>query len=117
MKKTIRLTETDLTNIVKRVIEEQTSAGVKGSFAKAKSSIPNARTRNYKVHRVQGSPKLAGKVITNGTKLGPNSIIELKKGDNIMMGSVSPEDKGKYFQGVELFLNDSGKFELFVNGA
>jgi len=34
-----------------------------------------------------------------------------------MMGSVTPEDKGKYFQGVELFLNDSGKFELFVNGA
>jgi hypothetical protein len=116
-KKIIKLTESDLTKIVKRVIEEQASAGVKGSFGKAKSNIPNARTRNYSVFQIKGTPKLAGKVITKGTKLGPSSIIELKKGDNIMMGSTTPEDKGKYFQGVELFLNDSGKFELFVNGA
>ena len=116
-KKIIKLTESDLTKIVKRVIEEQTSAGVKGSFGKAKSNIPNARTRNYSVYQIDGTPKLSGKVITMGVKLGPNSIIELKKGDKIMMGSVTPEDKGKYFQGVELFLNDSGKFELFVNGA
>ena len=41
----------------------------------------------------------------------------MKKGDNIMMGSISPVDKGKYFQGVELYVNDSGKLEMFVNRA
>ena len=117
-KKIIRLTESDLTNIVKKVIQEQTSvAGVRSSISKAKSNMPKATTRNYQVFKVDGTPKFAGKVITKGTKIGPTSIIELKKGDNIMMGSTSPEDKGKYFQGVELFLNDSGKFELFVNAA
>jgi hypothetical protein len=116
--KIIKLTESDLTNLVKRVIQEQASnSGVKGSFGKAKSNIPNANKRNYKVILVKGTPKFAGKVITKGTKLGPTSIIEIKKGDNIMMSSVSPEDKGKYLQGVELFVNDSGKLELFVNAA
>lgn len=117
-KKIIKLTESDLTNLVKRVIEEQTAAaGVRGSFGKAKSNIPNASKRNYEVILVKGTPKFGGKVITKGTKLGPTSIIEIKKGDNIMMRSVAPEDKGKYLQGVELFVNDSGKLELFVNAA
>jgi hypothetical protein len=117
MKKVIRLTESDLTKIVKQVIEEQSSVGVKGSIGKAKSEFPDAKKRDYKVFRVTGTPKTGGKVISSGTRLGPLSIIEMKKGDNIMMGSISPIDKGKYFQGVELFINDNGKFEIFVNRA
>ena len=90
---------------------------VKGSIGKAKSEFPDTKTRNYKVYQVKGTPKTGGKVISVGTQLGPTSIIEMKKGDNIMMGSISPVDKGKYFQGVELYVNDSGKLEMFVNRA
>ena len=115
-KKIIRLTESDLTKIIGKLITEQ-SAIVKGSIGKAKSEFPDAKTRNYKVYQVKGTPKNGGKVISVGTRLGPTSIIEMKKGDNIMMGSISPVDKGKYFQGVELYVNDSGKLEMFVNRA
>ena len=117
VKKIIRLTEQDLNNIVKKVIQEHASLGVKSSIGKAKSEFPEAKKRDYKVFQVKGTPKTGGKVISSGTRLGPLSIIEMKKGDNIMMGSVSPIDKGKYFQGVELFINDNGKFEIFVNRA
>jgi hypothetical protein len=41
----------------------------------------------------------------------------MKKGDKISMGSVSPLDKGKYFQGVDVFVNDKGRLEMFVNRA
>ena len=117
MKKVIKLTEADLTKIVKKVIEEQASMAVKGSIGKAICEFPDAKKRDYQVFEVKGTPKTGGKVISKGTKLGPLSIVEMKKGDNIMMGSVSPVDKKKYFQGVELYVNDNNKLEMFVNRA
>lgn len=117
MKKIIRLTEEDLTLIVKKVISEQTSQVVKGPIGKAKSDFPDTKTRNYKVWEVKGTPKSGGKIIGVGTRLGPNSVVEMKKGDTVFMASVSPEDKGKFLQGVELFVNENGKLEMFVNRA
>lgn len=116
-KKVIRLTESDLKNIVTRVIQEQTAGVVKGSISKAVCDFSEAKKRDYKVYQVEGMPKIGGKVISKGTKIGPSSIVEMKKGDKLMMGSVSPLDKGKYFQGVELYVNDNGKLEMFVNRA
>jgi hypothetical protein len=60
MKKVIKLTESDLTRIVKRVIEEQGSKGMVGSlmsadpaFIKAlRKEIPN---NNFKVDKVSGN--------------------------------------------------------------
>ena len=49
MKKVIRLTESDLTKIVKKVIEEQASMAVKGSIGKAVCDFADAKKRNYKV--------------------------------------------------------------------
>lgn len=116
-KKVIRLTESDLKNIVKKVIQEQASMGVKGSIGKAACDFPEAKKRDYKVFLVEGTPKTEGKIISKGTKLSPSTIIEMKKGDKITMGSVSPLDKGKYFQGVDVFVNDKGRLEMFVNRA
>jgi hypothetical protein len=116
-KRIIRLTENELAGLVKKVIQEQASMTIKGSIGKAVCDFAEAKKRNYQVFEVKGSPKTGGKVISKGTKLGPLSIVEMRKGDNIMMGSVSPADKGKYFQGVELYVNENGKLELFVNRA
>ena len=116
MGKVVRLTEADLTNIVKMVIEEQ-SMVAKGSIGKAKSEFPDARTRNYEVVAVEGNPRADGKVIAKMAKLGPNSIVQMRKGDKVSMRSVSPVDRRKYFQGVDLFVNEMGKLELFVNRA
>jgi hypothetical protein len=116
MGKVIRLTEADLTNIVKMVIEEQ-SMVAKGSIGKAKSEFPDAKTRNYEVIAVEGSPVADGKIIAKMAKLGPNSIVQMRKGDKVSMRSVSPVDRRKYFQGVDLYVNESGKLELFVNRA
>ena len=115
--KVIRLTESDLKRIVTRVIQEQASPMVKGSIGKAVCEFAEAKKRDYKVYQVEGAPRTGGKVISKGTKIGPSSIVEMKKGDKVMMGSVSPSDKGKYFQGVELYVNDNGKLEMFVNRA
>ena len=117
MAKVIRLTEADLTKIVKKVIQEQTSMSVKGSIGKAVCDFPEAKKRDYKVFFVEGTPKTGGKIISKGTKLSPSTIIEMKKGDKITMGSVSPLDKGKYFQGLEMFVNDKGRIEMFVHRA
>ncbi len=48
MGKVIRLTEADLTKIVKRVILEQTSMGVKGSIGKAVCDFPEAKKETTK---------------------------------------------------------------------
>ncbi len=76
-----------------------------------------SKKRDYKVFFVEGTPKTGGKIISKGTKLSPSTIIEMKKGDKITMGSVSPLDKGKYFQGLEMFVNDKGRIEMFVHRA
>jgi hypothetical protein len=116
MGKVIRLTESDLTNIVKKVIEEQ-SMVAKGSIGKAKSEFPDARTRNYQVVAVEGSPMADGKVIAKMAKLGPNTLVQMRKGDKVTMSSISPVDRRKYFQGVDLYVNEMGKLELFVHRA
>lgn len=116
MTKVIRLTESDLTKIVKKVISEQ-AGSVKATLGKAKSEFPEAKLRNYEVVYVEGTPMSDGKIIAKKAKLGPNSDVQMRKGDKVTMRSVSPVDRGKYFQGVDMYINESGKLELFVNRA
>jgi hypothetical protein len=50
-------------------------------------------------------------------KLGPNTLVQMRKGDKVTMSSISPADRRKYFQGVDLYVNEMGKLELFVHRA
>lgn len=121
MGKIIKLTESDLLNLVKRVIKEQKSSNVNGSISSATSDFPEAKTRTYEVIRVKGNPSKGGQKIVSKQKLEPSTQISMVKGDNILMRSLSEKDKvngkGKYFQEVELYVNEKGKFELFVERA
>ena len=119
-KKVIRLTESDLETLVKRVVAEQ-NLQIKSKPATLKtikSNYPNANSRTFKVFEVTGKPVITknGKdlLLTKGMTITPMDLLKFKQGDKVMMSSVSPEDKGRYFQQVSLDIDPSGKLELFV---
>ena len=126
--KVIRLTESDLTRLVKKVIEEQQSPaiihtnGVIGAPMSLKTAIAkdykNAKTRTFQVFEVKGKPTIKkngqNQLLTPGMKITPEDFLNFKGGDEVTMKSISPEDKGKYFQYVTLYINPQNKLELFV---
>ena len=76
MKKVIRLTESDLTKIVKKVIEEQQIVPNRPmTLASAISNYPMAKKRTFKVLKVTGRPSINknGKdlLLTNGMTILP----------------------------------------------
>ena len=127
-KRVVKLTETDLQQIVKKILKEQQSPaviqshGVIGAPMSLKTAIakdyPNAKKRTYKVLSVKGRPSIKknGKdlLLTSGMAITPDDFLKFKGGDEITMASTSPEDKGRYFQQVSLYINPNGKLELFV---
>lgn len=118
-KKVIKLTETDLQLIVKKVIKEQQIVpNAPMTIASAISNYPMAKKRTFKVLKVNGRPSINknGKdlLLTNGMTILPTDNLKFKSGDEIVMASVSPEDKGRYFQQVALSVNPNGKLEIFV---
>jgi hypothetical protein len=118
-KKVIRLTESDLEKIVKRVIEEQPQGlGSQMSLSSAISNFPNAKKRTFSVLTVKGKPSIKKDnrdlLLTKGMTITPTDNLKFQSGDEVMMKSISPEDGGRYFQQVNLSLNPNGKLEIFV---
>ena len=118
MKKIVRLTESDLTRIVKRVVSEQRAIESPLIIKNASTNFPNAKGKTFRVVEVKGKPSITknGKdlLLTKGMIITPIDLLKFKQGDNVTMSSISPEDKGKYFQSVSLNLNQNGKLNLFV---
>jgi transposase len=118
-KKVIRLTESDLEKIVKRVIEEQPQGlGSQMSLSSAISNFPNAKKRTFSVLTVKGKPSIKKDnrdlLLTKGMTITPTDNLKFQSGDEVMMKSISPEDGSRYFQQVNLYLNPNGKLEIFV---
>jgi hypothetical protein len=123
VKKVIRITESDLERIVKKVIEEQPKSpngvlGTQMSLKTALSNFPEAKKRTFNVLTVKGKPSIKKDnkdlLLTKGMTITPLDFVNFKTGDEVIMRSISPEDKGRYFQQVNLSLNPSGKLEIFV---
>ena len=118
-KKVIRLTESDLTKIVRRVLVEQTTNYTLQTAAVTKG-YDNAKTKNYRVTMVNGKPVIVknGKrlLITKGMTITPADSLQFNVGDYVDVQSVSPEDKGKYFQQVRIsFDNNRLTLNVFSN--
>lgn len=120
-KKIIRLTESDLKKIINRIIEEQPQQLKRAttlSLRSAISNFPDAKKRSFKVLTVKGKPSIKKNsrdlLLTKGMSIGPEDSLNFKIGDEVFMSSISPEDRGKYFQQVNLTLNPNGKLEIFV---
>lgn len=120
-KKIIRLTESDLKKIINRIIEEQPQQLKRAttlSLRSASSNFPDAKKRSFKVLTVKGKPSIKKNsrdlLLTKGMSIGPEDSLNFKIGDEVFMSSISPEDRGKYFQQVNLTLNPNGKLEIFV---
>lgn len=125
MKKIIRLTESDLMKIVKKVIQEQTiEKKYTFKLKDAESFYKGVQDATYKVH-IEGGNNVKGKpvVIKRGQKfaitpnmtISPDDVLEFGPNDEINMRSISEMDKAKRSkQFVTLFINKKGKPELFV---
>lgn len=118
MKKIVRLTESDLTRLVKRVVSEQRAMGQQLTIQNAKTNFPNAKGKTFRVVEVKGKPSITKNgrdlLLTKGMTITPTDPLKFNQGDNVTISSISPEDKGKYFQTVSLNLNQNGKLNLFV---
>ena len=85
--KIIRLTETDLTNLVKRVIQEQATRPFTISSIK-KTNDEKSKLKTYTVRSVSGN------VLVNGNKVGKKSIIKpsdkitMNEGDKIIFENI-----------------------------
>lgn len=113
-KKIIRLTESDLANIVRKVISEQSSMNpIQGTIGTAGGVETDAKKRTYKVKQVKGNPMIDGQPAKSGSNITPSSKITMNPGSEITMKSVSKEDEGRFFQNVILYL-ENGKLILFV---
>jgi hypothetical protein len=118
-KKIIKLTESDLTKIVNRVILEQSKLNSNNNtLLSAISNFPDAKKRTFSVLTVKGRPSIKKDnkdlLLTKGMKINPTDLLKFQTGDEVTMKSISPEDGGRYFQQVNLSLNPNGKLEIFV---
>lgn len=117
-KKIIRLTESDLETLVQRVVAEQKAMGAPMTIKNASANYPNAKGRTFKVVEITGRPIITKNgqdlLLTKGMTITPTDLLKFKQGDKIMMSSISPEDRGRYFQSVSLDINPNGKLDLFV---
>ena len=122
MKKVIRLTESDLTRIVKRVINEMevteqpvncTEKDFKNSVIDSNVSpfkaatlkvLLNSNGTKFKVMDFDGSPVLNGKEIKTGMIITPQTTISLCQSDRIYISGMGyPEAKIEYDGGDILF--------------
>ena len=113
--KIIRLTESDLEKIVRRVIKEQPTVGkpIIGDLRTVNTVETDAKNRTYKVIGVTGKGAVDGKLVQVGTIIRPTSKIAIEKDTQITMKSISKEDAGTYFQNVVLN-GENGKLTLTV---
>lgn len=86
-KKIIRLTESDLTNLIKRVIQEQSTRPFTISSIK-NTNDEKSKLKTYTVRDVRGN------VLVNGNKVGRKSIIKptdkitMNEGDKIIFDNI-----------------------------
>ena len=105
-KKIIRLTENDLTQLIKRVIQEQSTRPFTISSVK-KTNDGKSKTKTYTVRSVSGN------VTVNGNKIDAKSMI--KPSDKITMGEgdmVIFEDMPGYGQVTLSFKNNMPELSL-----
>jgi len=104
--KIIRLTESDLTNLVKRVIQEQSTRPFTISSIK-NTNDEKSKLKIYTVRDVKGN------VLVNGNKVGRKSIIKptdkitMNEGDKIIF-----EDMSGYGQVTLSFKNNMPELSL-----
>ena len=105
-KKIIRLTESDLTKLVKRVIQEQSTRPFTISSVK-KTNDSKSRTKTYTVRSASGN------ITVNGNKVGKKSII--KPSDKITMNegdTIIFEDMPGYGMVTLSFKNNTPELSL-----
>lgn len=119
MKKVIRLNESDLVRIVKKVIEEQVKPM---TLMNADSNFRESKNKRYMVNSVKGKPVIVKNnkelLLTKGMIINPNDHLKFNQKDEIFMRSLESEDiKNRWKQTVQLNLSETNpnKLEIFVH--
>jgi hypothetical protein len=87
MTKIVRLTEADLTRLVKRVIKEQTTRPFTiGSIKKTNDS--KIKTKTYMVRAVSGNVMVNGNKVSKKSMIKPTDKIAMNDGDEIVFEDI-----------------------------
>ena len=106
MKKIIRLTENDLTHLIKRVIQEQSTRPFTISSVRD-TNDDKARSKTYTVKAVNGNVTINGNKIKNKSMIKPSDKITMNQGDTIIF-----EDMPGYGQVTLSFKNNKPNLNL-----
>jgi tyrosine-protein phosphatase YwqE len=105
-KKIIRLTENDLTHLIKRVIQEQSTRPFTISSVR-NTNDDKSRTKTYTVRAVNGNVTVNGNKIGNKSIIKPSDKITMNEGDTIIF-----EDMPGYGQVTLSFKNNTPDLNL-----
>jgi hypothetical protein len=87
MAKIVRLTESDLTRLVKRVIKEQSTRPFTiGSVKKTNDS--KTRTKTYMVRDVSGNVMVNGNKVSKKSMIKPTDKITMNDGDRVIFEDI-----------------------------
>jgi hypothetical protein len=125
-KKIIRLTESDLERIVKKVISEEKNNKKDFFVRDLKSNFKDTEKRTYKIwarndvpDSVKGKPEIVkdnkSLLLTSGMTIRPNDRLRFGAGDSVTVYSIDPSDKKtRQHQMVDISMDNNLKPEIFV---
>ena len=106
MAKIVRLTEADLTRLVKRVIKEQSSRPFTIGSVK-KTNDDKAKSKTYTVKSVRGNVTVNGNAISKKSMIKPSDKVTMNDGDKIVF-----EDMTGFGQVTLSFNNNTPELNL-----